>query len=174
MERINTQQPGFRRLAEKVLSWITCARRPLTTSELQHALAVVVGDYKLDQDNLETTERTASWSDSLQAHGVLKRGFNSIMLPAVCVALFEINHYGICWKLMGCFYWRHAHLLIIQRKHKGHRAQIFISQQSDQRMERKLIVWMGAQCNDAVLLVTRAEQCMRWCETAYMRTTVIG
>jgi hypothetical protein len=34
MERINGQQPGFRRLAEKVLSWITCAKRPLTTSEL--------------------------------------------------------------------------------------------------------------------------------------------
>ena len=60
MERINTQQPGFRRLAEKVLSWITCARRPLTTSELQHALAVVVGDHKLDEDNLETTERIIS------------------------------------------------------------------------------------------------------------------
>ncbi|KAH8598551.1 hypothetical protein B0O99DRAFT_457043, partial [Bisporella sp. PMI_857] len=60
MERINTQQPGFRRLAEKVLSWITCARRPLTTSELQHALAVVVGDSKLDEDNLERTERMIS------------------------------------------------------------------------------------------------------------------
>ena len=60
MERINTQQPGFRRLAEKALSWITCARRPLTTSELQHALAVVVGDSKLDEDNLERTERIIS------------------------------------------------------------------------------------------------------------------
>ena len=60
MERINTQQPGFRRLAEKVLSWITCARRPLTTLELQHALAVVVGDSKLDEDNLETAERMIS------------------------------------------------------------------------------------------------------------------
>lgn len=56
MERINTQQPGFRRLAEKVLSWITCAKRPLTTAELQHALAVVVGDSKLDEDNLERIE----------------------------------------------------------------------------------------------------------------------
>jgi len=60
MERINRQQPGFRQLAEKVLSWITCARRPLTTSELQHALAVVVGDAKLDEDNLCRTERMAS------------------------------------------------------------------------------------------------------------------
>ena len=60
MERINRQQPGFRRLAEKVLSWITCAKGPLTTSELQHALAIVVGDSKLDKDNLERTERMVS------------------------------------------------------------------------------------------------------------------
>ena len=57
IERINRQQPGFRQLAEKVLSWITCAKRPLTASELQHALAVVVGDSKLDEDNLERIER---------------------------------------------------------------------------------------------------------------------
>jgi ankyrin repeat protein len=60
MERINRQQPGFCRLAENVLSWITCAQRPLTTSELQHALAVVVGDSKLDEDNIERTERMVS------------------------------------------------------------------------------------------------------------------
>jgi hypothetical protein len=60
MEIINGQQPGFRRLAEKVLSWITYAKRPLTTSELQHALAVVVGDSKLDEDNLERAERMVS------------------------------------------------------------------------------------------------------------------
>jgi hypothetical protein len=56
IERINRQQPGFLRLAEKVLSWITCAKRPLTTSELQHALAIVVGDSKLNEDNLERIE----------------------------------------------------------------------------------------------------------------------
>ena len=60
MERINGQKPGFRLLALKVLSWIVCAKRPLTTSELQHALAVVVGDSKLDEDNLERTERIIS------------------------------------------------------------------------------------------------------------------
>ena len=34
-------------LAKQVLSWITCAKRPLTTSELQHALAVELGDLNL-------------------------------------------------------------------------------------------------------------------------------
>ena len=60
MERIDGQKPSFRQIAKKVLSWITCAQRPLTTSELQHALAVVLGDSKLDEDNLERTERIVS------------------------------------------------------------------------------------------------------------------
>lgn len=36
----------------KILSWITCAERPLTTSELQHALATKVGKSELDQGDL--------------------------------------------------------------------------------------------------------------------------
>jgi hypothetical protein len=52
MERVTGQKKGFRLLAEKVLSWITCAKRPLTTSELQHALAVEAGESELDEDNL--------------------------------------------------------------------------------------------------------------------------
>jgi hypothetical protein len=34
MERIDGQKSGFRLLAKKVLSWIICAKRPLTTLEL--------------------------------------------------------------------------------------------------------------------------------------------
>ncbi|KAH7022160.1 ankyrin repeat protein, partial [Ilyonectria destructans] len=60
MERINEQKPSVRRLANKVLSWITCAKRPLTTLELQHALAVEVGDTKLDEENIERIERIVS------------------------------------------------------------------------------------------------------------------
>ena len=60
MERINRQKLGYRRLAEKVLSWITRAKRALTTLELQQALAVAVGDSKLDEDNLERIERMVS------------------------------------------------------------------------------------------------------------------
>ena len=33
-----------------VLSWIICAKRPLTTLELQHALAVEAGNHELDKD----------------------------------------------------------------------------------------------------------------------------
>ena len=41
-----------KRPANEVLSLITCAKRQLTTSELQHALAVEVGKLELDKENL--------------------------------------------------------------------------------------------------------------------------
>lgn len=34
VERINSQKPGFTKLAQRVLLWIACAERPLTTLEL--------------------------------------------------------------------------------------------------------------------------------------------
>ncbi|CZS86115.1 unnamed protein product [Fusarium graminearum] len=52
MERINGQMPGKKELAMKVLSWTTCAKRQLTTSELQHALATKTGKSKLDHGDL--------------------------------------------------------------------------------------------------------------------------
>ncbi|KAK0704529.1 ankyrin repeat-containing domain protein [Lasiosphaeris hirsuta] len=38
--------------AKKALSWVVCARRPLTTTELLHALAVNPGDKTLDRYNI--------------------------------------------------------------------------------------------------------------------------
>jgi hypothetical protein len=60
MERINGQQAGFQLLANNVLSWITCARRPLTTRELQHAIAVEINESELDEDNLPEIEDMVS------------------------------------------------------------------------------------------------------------------
>src|SRR5882757_5565282 len=57
MNRIPQQRIEFAKL---VLSWITCAKRPLTTSELQHALAVEIGMPKLDEDNLPQVEDMVS------------------------------------------------------------------------------------------------------------------
>ncbi|KAJ3532443.1 hypothetical protein NM208_g8432 [Fusarium decemcellulare] len=48
MERINRQERGLRKLAMRVLSWITCAKRQLTTKELQDALATKRGKPSLD------------------------------------------------------------------------------------------------------------------------------
>ncbi|KAL6897002.1 hypothetical protein GGI43DRAFT_104038 [Trichoderma evansii] len=56
MDRINSQMPVFQVLGRKVLAWITCARRKLTPSELQHALAVETGSTELDRDNLPGIE----------------------------------------------------------------------------------------------------------------------
>jgi hypothetical protein len=52
IERINGQKPGLRDLAIQTLGWITCAKRALTMLELQHAIAVEVGESKLDEENL--------------------------------------------------------------------------------------------------------------------------
>jgi hypothetical protein len=60
MERVQGQKPGFRLLAEKVLSWITCAKRRLTTAELQHALAVEVSKPELDDENCPQIESMVS------------------------------------------------------------------------------------------------------------------
>src|SRR5271156_6177056 len=60
MKRIQGQEAGFQELTQRVLSWITCARRPLTTLELRHALAVEVGDAELGEDNLQEIEEMVS------------------------------------------------------------------------------------------------------------------
>ena len=48
MERIEQQRDVDRKLAKRVLSWITYAIRPLTVKELQHALAVSPNMTKMD------------------------------------------------------------------------------------------------------------------------------
>lgn len=51
--RIRSQLPGFRFLAERVLTLLTCAERLLTTLELQDALAVTGGEPRLDKTKRE-------------------------------------------------------------------------------------------------------------------------
>ena len=60
MNRIEGQLQDQEVLAKQVLSWITCAKRPLTTLELQHALAIEVGDSTLDEENLPQIEDIVS------------------------------------------------------------------------------------------------------------------
>ncbi|RFU24977.1 hypothetical protein B7463_g11364, partial [Scytalidium lignicola] len=52
MKKINNQKKGLKDLAMKVLSWVTFAKRPLTTSELQHALATKAGKLEFDHGDL--------------------------------------------------------------------------------------------------------------------------
>ena len=44
MERIRSQDTESVRLAERVLAWISNARRPFSVAELQHALAIQPGE----------------------------------------------------------------------------------------------------------------------------------
>ena len=60
MTRIDRQPPDSTKLAKDVLSWIFYAKRPLTTIELQHALAVEEGESELDEENLTEVEELAS------------------------------------------------------------------------------------------------------------------
>jgi hypothetical protein len=56
MERIFAQGEGSSDMAKKILAWILCAHRPLSTLELLHALAVEPGDTEIDEDNILGTE----------------------------------------------------------------------------------------------------------------------
>jgi hypothetical protein len=60
MERIKRQNGDSPELAKQVLSWITCAKRSLTTLELRHALAVEMGESELDETNLPGIEDMVS------------------------------------------------------------------------------------------------------------------
>lgn len=60
MKRIEGQVVDQIELAKQVLSWITSAKRPMTTSELQHALAVEINEQELDQDNIVQIEDVVS------------------------------------------------------------------------------------------------------------------
>ena len=60
MERIEGQITDSQELAKQALSWITCTKRPLTTSELRHALAVEIGESRLDEENLPEIEDVLS------------------------------------------------------------------------------------------------------------------
>lgn len=60
LERINGQMPGFRKLAMNVLLWLTCARRQLSTVELQHAIGTKSGKSELDHGDLPQVEDMVS------------------------------------------------------------------------------------------------------------------
>ncbi|RDW65706.1 ankyrin repeat domain-containing protein [Aspergillus mulundensis] len=54
--RIENQLPDEVQTAKEVLSWISCATRPLTTRELQHGLAIEDNQPYLDEDNIPEIE----------------------------------------------------------------------------------------------------------------------
>jgi ankyrin repeat protein len=57
MKRICAQGKGSSEMTKKILAWILCAKRPLSTLELLHALAVEPGDNEVDEDNMLEAEQ---------------------------------------------------------------------------------------------------------------------
>ncbi|KAF1945219.1 hypothetical protein EJ02DRAFT_60371 [Clathrospora elynae] len=60
IQRIEGQLKGYRELAKRVLSWITFAKRPLTTTEICCALAVEPEETEIDPDNVPDSEDIVS------------------------------------------------------------------------------------------------------------------
>ncbi|PKX99616.1 uncharacterized protein P174DRAFT_427771 [Aspergillus novofumigatus IBT 16806] len=54
LAKINSYAEEDRLLAEELLRWVVCARRPLNVSELCCALAIDIGDEELNMDNVPT------------------------------------------------------------------------------------------------------------------------
>ena len=52
MERIQSQGQGLRDLSFRVIAWIVHAQRPLTKSEMQHALATTNDASSLDLESI--------------------------------------------------------------------------------------------------------------------------
>lgn len=60
MQRINGQGKDQAEFAKQILLWITFAKRPLITLELQHALAIEIGESQLDEENISEVDTIVS------------------------------------------------------------------------------------------------------------------
>jgi ankyrin repeat protein len=60
MKQIQQQIGDRAELAKRALAWLTFVQRALTLTELQHALAVVVGESPFDEENLPDVEEMIS------------------------------------------------------------------------------------------------------------------
>jgi hypothetical protein len=60
MERISKQDDDSKELAMDALTWIVGAMRPLSTAELQHALAIEGAKPELDKQNIPLIEDVVS------------------------------------------------------------------------------------------------------------------
>jgi ankyrin repeat protein len=60
MHRINGQVTDLKIMALDVLAWITCAKRPLTTVELRHALAIEPDESEFNEDNISDLDDIVS------------------------------------------------------------------------------------------------------------------
>lgn len=114
-ERINGQKEGFRNIATRVLAWISFAKRPLSTKELQHALAVKIGIDELDEDAIPQVQDMVSFcaglvtideeSDVIRlAHYTTQEFFDrkksdwfpnaEVMIAETCISYLSLEDFG--------------------------------------------------------------------------------
>ncbi|GLA04085.1 hypothetical protein AnigIFM60653_004123 [Aspergillus niger] len=68
MERINRQRVNNREWAQRIISWVIHAVRPLRRDELRHALAIEKGDRRLEEDNFPDLDELISLCAGLVIH----------------------------------------------------------------------------------------------------------
>ena len=78
MERVNSQYPDQATLARRVLCWLFHASQPLTMLEVQHAVAVEIGDQSLDDDSIPEEELLLSVCNGLVTYEK-ERGFLTLV-----------------------------------------------------------------------------------------------
>ncbi|KAH0551528.1 hypothetical protein GP486_007254, partial [Trichoglossum hirsutum] len=117
MERIQYQAEGYKKLAQRVLYWVTHTKRTLSTAEIRHALAVRANTVRLDEDFLPEMEILGSVcaglivvdknSDTVrlvhyttqkyfEQMSVFRNADRDIMVTCVTYLLFDTFATGLC------------------------------------------------------------------------------
>ncbi|KAJ2987357.1 hypothetical protein NUW58_g4552 [Xylaria curta] len=65
LQRIESQHPSNREWAMRTIQWVCFAMRPLTSTELTHALAVDQDDTELSEDNIVSTDLLVEYCGGL-------------------------------------------------------------------------------------------------------------
>ena len=65
LQRVESQRDGFRRLAKRLLGWVTYSERLMTITEVQHALAIEPDTSDLDEENLSDLDEIVGFCAGL-------------------------------------------------------------------------------------------------------------
>lgn len=65
LDRVNASNSDTQRLVQRVLTWIVCSKKPLSTKELLEAVSISEGDTELDHDAMPDEEGILKWCSSL-------------------------------------------------------------------------------------------------------------
>lgn len=167
MERIECSDVDSRELAKQVLLWITCSKRPLSTSELQYALAVEVGEAELDEENLLQIEDIVSVCTGLVTvdkessiirlvhyttqeyferarHNLFPRAESKITITCITYLSFNRFDSGFCstedefkWRLQSNQFFKYA------ARNWGHHARVALA--SDSTLGQAVVKFLSSE-----------------------------